>query len=284
MALFTNQATLTYNDVIVNSNVATGELRETLSMTKTAVRSTYGANDTITYVVSIVNSGTVPFTGLTLTDDLGGYAFGETTLYPLDYVAGSLRYYVNGTLQTTPTVTADPTLTVTGLSVPAGGNAILVYETTANQYAPLAAGDTINNTVTLTGAGLAAPLTATATVTTDNEPMLSISKSICPTVVTENDRVTYTFVIQNFGNRAVTAEDAAAIRDTFDPVLTDLTVTFNGTAWAADTDYTYDAATGLFATTAGNITVPAATFTQDAATGQVIVTPGYSTLTVTGTI
>ena len=284
MALFTNQATLTYNDIVINSNVATGELREALSLTKTAVQTTYGAGDTVTYVVSIVNTGTVPFTGLTLTDDLGGYSFGQTTLYPLTAVADSLRYYVNGVLQTTPTVTDTEPLVITGLNTPAGGNAILVYQAAVNPFAPLGAGDTIDNTVTLTGAGVCTPLTATATITAQTAPLLSISKSICPSVVFENDRVTYTFVIQNLGNRAVVATDNATITDIFDPVLTDLVVTFNGASWTEGMSYTYNVATGTFVTALGAITVPAATYTQDPVTGQVVVTPGYSTLTVTGTI
>ena len=72
--------------------------------------------------------------------------------------------------------------------------------------------------------------------------------------------------------------------DTFDPILSGLTVTFNGAAWAPTTNYTYNAATGAFATVAGQITVPAATYTQNAATGEWSTTPGVSTLTVTGTV
>ena len=49
-------------------------------------------------------------------------------------------------------------------------------------------------------------------------------------------------------------------------------------------NYSYNAATGTFATQEGQITVPAATFTQDATTGEWTVTPGAGTLTVTGTI
>ena len=50
------------------------------------------------------------------------------------------------------------------------------------------------------------------------------------------------------------------------------------------TQYTYDPATGLFATAAGQIPVPAATYTQDPVTGAYTMTPGIATLTVTGTI
>ena len=95
--------------------------------------------------------------------------------------------------------------------------------------------------------------------------------------------MTYTFDIQNTGNAPVTAEDAAIISDAFAPILRDLTVTYNGAAWAQGTAYTYDAA-GNFATATGKLLVPAAAYTQDAQTGAWIVTPGTSTLTVSGTI
>ena len=91
-------------------------------------------------------------------------------------------------------------------------------------------------------------------------------------------------LFQNSGNQAVVATDNAAITDTFDPILTALTVTFNGTAWTEGVQYTYDEATGLFTTNPGQITVPAATYTQDPVTGAYTVTPGIATLIVTGTI
>ena len=73
MARFTNQAQLRYGNAVTNSNVAVGEILEVLSATKTAVKTTYGQNDTVTYIISIVNSGATAFNGLTLTDDLGAY-------------------------------------------------------------------------------------------------------------------------------------------------------------------------------------------------------------------
>ena len=100
----------------------------------------------------------------------------------------------------------------------------------------------------------------------------------------DNDRVTYTFVIQNYGSLAVVATDNAAITDQFDPILTNLTVTFMGTPWIQGTQYNYNEATGLFTTVPGQILVPAATYTQDPTTGAYAVTPGTVTLTVVGTI
>ena len=61
-------------------------------------------------------------------------------------------------------------------------------------------------------------------------------------------------------------------------------VTLNGVPLAEGTGYTYNAATGTFATVPSIITVPAATVTQDPVTGAWVVTPGSAVLTVTGII
>ncbi len=283
MARFTNQAQLRYGNSVANSNIAVGEILEVLSATKTAVRSTYGQNDTITYIISIVNSGTTAFNNITLTDNLGAYAFDTTTVTPLTYVEGTVKYYVNGVVQTAPAVTAGPPLAITGINIPAGGNATIIYEAEVNQYAPLATNATITNTAVISGGGVT-PITVTETVTSENEPILIITKSVSPVPVTENGTLTYTFLIQNIGNAAADAATNVVVTDTFDPILTNLTATFNGTAWTAGTNYTYDETTGAFASVAGQITVPAATYAQDPTTGAWIVNPGVSTLVITGTV
>ena len=283
MATFFNQATLSYNGNVVNSNITSGEILEVLSMTKTAVSANYRAGGNVTYVISVVNSGTTPYNGLVLTDNLGAYIFGTETLTPLTYVDGSVRYFINGTPQPAPAVTAGPPLTVSGITVPAGGNVTLVYEADVNGFAPLGEQDSIVNEAVLSGGGITA-VTATETVTPNGAPLLSISKSVSPTVVAENGQITYTFIVQNQGNTPASATDNVIITDTFDPVLSDLTVTVNGAPIAENTGYTYNEATGEFATQPGVITVDAATYVQDAATGTVIITPGVTVVTVTGTV
>lgn len=283
MASFTNFATLSYNGGTTNSNIVTGEILEALTAVKTAVSANYSAGDRITYALSLVNTGTAAVTDYTVTDNLGGYTVGANTVYPLAYNAGTVRYYINGVLQTAPTVTAGPPLTVTGLTIPAGGSAVLIYETTATPVAPLATGSSITNTATITGGGLTTPITAQATVETANSADLTISKALSPTTVTENGQITYTFVISNTGNTEATATDNVVVTDTFDPILRNIAVTYNGTAWTEGTNYTYNAATGVFTTLAGQITVPAATFTQNT-DGTFTVTPGTATLVITGTI
>ena len=284
MAVFSNQATLTYNGVSTNSNVAYGEIVDVLSATKTPVESSYSQGETVTYTVALRNTGGNQLNNLTVTDNLGAYQFGTTTVYPLNYVANSVLYYVNGVLQAAPVVTAEQPLTITGINIPANGDAVIVYQAVANSFANPEVGGVITNTATVTGDGLSAPVVATANVDAATAALLSISKTITPNQVVDNDRVTYTFVIQNTGNEAVTATDDAVITDTFDPILSALTVTLNGVALVEGTDYTYNAATGLFQTANGTITVPAATYTVDPVTGEYTLTPGISTLIVTGTI
>ena len=275
---------MTYNGSSTNSNIAYGEILDVLVATKTSVEGSYTPGQIVTYVVTLRNTGTSALTGLTVTDDLGGYVFGGTTVYPLTYEPGSVAMFTNGVPQAAPAVTAGPPLAFSGITVPAGGDVVLVYQARANAYADPAPQGTIVNTVTVTGDGLSAPITASATVTAEVAPVLTISKSITPAQVVDNDRVTYTFVIQNSGNQAVVATDNAAITDTFDPILTALTVTFDGAAWTQGVQYNYNEATGLFTTVPGQILVPAATYVQDPVTGVYTATPGIATLVVTGTI
>lgn len=281
MATFTNVATLSYNGTVVNSNVTTGEIQQTLSATKYALSETYGPDSDITYIVNIVNNGSTAFTNLTLTDNLGAYAYETNTVYPLSYT-GDIRYFINGVLQTAPTVTAGPPLVITGINVPANSEAQIVYKARTTAYAPLDIESAITNNITVTGGGIAEPVTATETVNAVVGAILDIEKALSPIVVSENGQITYTFTITNKGNTAITQADNVVLRDVFNPILKGITVSYNGAA-LDDTKYTYDETTGVFETAQGAITVPAATFTTNT-DGTIAVTPGKTTVTVTGTL
>ncbi len=285
MPIYTNTASLTYNGATINSNAVQSEVTDVLSITKTASETSYRQGENVTYIVSVLNSGTAAYNGLTVTDNMGAYTSGTTTLYPLTYADGSLLYYINGTLQPTPTVTyANNVLTVSGINVPAGGNALIVYTTRANGAAPPDAGNSIVNTATLTGAGVTAPAAASASLLAENQPELSITKAVSPLTVTENGQLTFTFTIQNSGNTEAGTAEPIVVNDTINPVLSNITVDYNGTPWTANTNYTYNAATGAFATIPGQVTVPAATYTLDETTGEYVTTPGVASITVTGTV
>ena len=239
---FTNQATLFYNGNVINSNITTGQIVDTVAMEKIALTDTYRQNGKITYVVTIANTGTSDLTDLILSDNLGEYTIGEESYTPLTYVDGSILYFVNGVIQSAPVVTAP--LSITGFSVPANGNVTIMYETVANGYAPVGPDASITNTVSLSSEQKAYIATATETVELVQDAELSIMKSLSPENVEENGTLTYTFRIENRGTKPIELSDDVTVRDIFTPVLNNMSVTFNQAEWIEGINYTYDELTG----------------------------------------
>jgi uncharacterized repeat protein (TIGR01451 family) len=285
MATFYNQATLSYNGNVVNSNTTEAELLSGLEITKTAVTGTYEAGGSVVYAVTLSNMGGSAYTGLVLTDNLGAYDLpGGGVAVPMTYVDGSIIYYLNGVLQTAPTVVQAGDLQIIGINLPAGATATFIYEVQANEFAPIAAGSLITNTVSTDGGAGIGEISATAEVTVREAPLLTIAKAVCPAVISDNENLTYTIIVQNLGNTPIIATDGVIISDVFNPALTGITVTLDGAPLAEGTGYTYNAATGEFATLDGVVTVPAATYTADPTSGAISTTPGVAILTVTGTV
>ena len=284
MASFFNQATLVFGGRRSNSNVTESDIVDVLSLTKTAISQDYSSNGTITYAVSIVNSGTSAAQGINLTDTLGAYVLSGTTLYPLSYVDGSIRYFVNGVLQPTPSVTAGPPLVIENLTIPAESNVLIIYEARTNEFSPLAPGSTITNAISSSGGEPCLSLSGTATVPVREEAFPVITKCASDETVVCGGEISYTFILQNLGNTAVVGTDDLLVEDVFNPILDITSVTLDGTALVLGTGYSYDAGSGEFATLPGAITIPAASYTQDPETGIITTTPGVAVLTVTGTV
>ncbi len=129
----------------------------------------YTANDDVTYVISVVNTGAADLLGLTVSDDLGAYEYNAATLVPLTYVENSMRFYVNGAIQPAPAVTADPTLIINGIDVPAGGNAMLIYEVNVNEYAPISSGSSVVNNISIAGPGVGVAVETSETIPAYNK-------------------------------------------------------------------------------------------------------------------
>lgn len=282
MATFFNQASLSFNGQITNSNITEGEIIGALSIEKIALNTTYSASDTVAYLVTLQNSGTTALANVDVSDDLGAFALEGTTLVPLSYVDGSVMAFLNGVSTTAPVVTTGTNLVFNDITIPAGGTYTLLYQAVVNGQAPLGVGATITNTVV--ASGVAEQVSDSATITANSEAILSVAKAVCPPVITESGDLTYTFIIQNSGAAAIDAEDDVILTDTFNPILTGITVTSNGTVWTEGVEYTYNTLTGEFATLPGAITVDGATFTRNPVDGVITTTPGVNVITVSGTV
>lgn len=284
MATFQNQATLIFGSERINSNTTVGEIVDAVGITKTAVSVDYAVGDAVAYVISIENQGNTDLAGITVTDNLGAYTApnGDIAI-PLEYVPNTVKYYVNGELVDSPEVTFNGTLNFSDISVPAGGNAILVYEARVNGFAPLESGSEITNTATLSGGCLCNESEDSATVPVRETPELSITKTLEPDRVAGCSEITYSFIIQNTGNTPVVATDDLLVTDVFAPALSDITVTVDGAEIAEGIGYSYNGVTGSFATLPGALSVPAATY-ETLPDGTVTVTPGVTIVTVIGRI
>ena len=110
-----------------------------------------------------------------------------------------------------PTATPEPPLVITVPNVPANGSIMLVYEAEVTAYAPLGTNGSITNTANVTDGNL--EVSASETVSTDDRAVLTISKALCPAVVTGNGQITYTFVIENTGNTEASEAERIVLTD-----------------------------------------------------------------------
>ena len=286
----TNRASLSYtSNGVVNtalSNIASTVLQGPLNITKAVMESAYTGDDTLTYILTVENTGTAPLNNVTVTDDLGTYTFTEAggtaaALTPLSY-AGPSRYYINGVYsgELTPAVNAN-SLVYSIQSLPAQSNAMILADLSTNGFAPIEAGGSITNTATATADGITEPAEATAVLPAAERADVRIVKTMTPNPVVEGSPLTYTFTIYNYGNAPA---ENIVLTDTFDPApAAPLTIAVDGIA-LADAAGTYNGGTfTLPANGTAPVSIPAATVTR-APDGSVSVTPGVTEITVTGII
>ena len=286
--LITNQASVAYEyngqNASALSNVASATLTEPVTVEKVSIQSVYRYGDEIAYSVSFENSGSTALASVTVTDDLGTYtpAGGTTAVTPLTYVAPAILL-IDGVYSgaIVPTVTGS-SVTFTLPALAAGSRAQILYRAAINGYAPLAPNATITNTATLTAPGINTPVSDSNTITVDEYAQVTVTKSMSPANVVDGDALTYTFVINNYGNAAA---ENIVLQDTFDPAPQNITVQLNGVTQPG-TDYTYigGVLTYPVAGASQTLSLPAATITQDPTTGVVSIVPSSLTITVTGVL
>lgn len=293
---FQNIANVSYNygdgnTYTVQSNAITGEIVDSLSLLKMSINPSYCLSESMTYVITVKNSGDTAYNNLIVTDNLGSYTFNSRTVTPLDFTSGTSYLSLNdGDL--TPITPGEITANSISFTIPvldAGSTAKLFFATRVNEKARLQTGSTIVNISSLIQGGENAnvdafeEVTASTTATVSKCPRLEISKYMTPESLVAGGPVTYTFTVSNYGN---TKASNIQISDQFPveaaPSSID-SITVNGVSY---TDYTY--ADGVLsipgAGSSQPLSLPAATYTQDPSTGTVTAHASIMTVVVKGTV
>ena len=219
-------------------------LTPALAITKTATVSTTTPGSTVGYTITVADTGQTPYSGLTVTDSLGGVL--TDGIYDDNAIAssGSAGY-------------ASPTLIWTGDLTP-GTTATITYSITVNN--PDTGDKRLTNTVTsaATGSNCQAGSTdpaCTATVI-DLIPALTIVKTATVSTTTPGSTVGYTITVADTGQ---TPYAGAQVTDTLAGVLGDAAYNSDATASAGTVSYAS----------------PVLTWTGDLDTGDTV-TIGYS--------
>ncbi|WP_372968613.1 hypothetical protein [Microbacterium sp.] len=217
--------------------------------------------DTVTYTVTVTNTGDVDYTGAdpaSFTDDLSGVL--DDAVYNDDVSAGG-------------TVTGS-TLTWSG-PLAAGDSVTVTYSVTVDD--PITGDFSLLNVVTPTGPGGSCDDVCTTTTPLGS---FRIVKETEATTVVPGDVVTYTITVTNVGEAAYTAADPASFTDDLSAVLDDATyngdatsTTGTGVAYAAPVlSWSGELAVGAVVTVTYSVTVNSPA-TGDAGLSNTVVTP-----------
>ncbi|MCX5200195.1 GEVED domain-containing protein [Streptomyces sp. NBC_00237] len=194
--------------------------------------------DTLTYTVTVGNSGSAPFAGAQIRDSLAGMA-GVLSGAPSDLKA----VFADGTDAPAPVYDAGSTTLKWDGEVPAGASALVItYKVKLKD--PLPAGAKVKNTVVEDSAGSNCRTGSTdADCTVDlGTAALEIEKKVSPAKPLPGDTVTYTVTLKNSGavtyRGAKMTDDLAGVADdgTFQPgsVTGGATAGTNKVSWAGD--------------------------------------------------
>lgn len=286
--IITNRATVNYNSgsatAVAYSNTTSTVLNGRLSIIKTSLSSAYRIGEELTYIVTVTNNGNDVARNVNVIDDLGTFNENQNDITPLDYV-GMAQLFINGKFSSLLDATVGNDSVIFEIeSIPARGNAQIIYRTRVNEFACFSIGATVTNTA-CAEFDCSCPCEETAcdsfTVTVDEYADLRVTKTACPNPVACGERLGYTIDIYNYGN---TDADEIIITDVFDPALEDISVALNGETLLSDKYRYVGGVLTISRATGSDITVPAATCSRDAETSRINIIPGKATVAVSGII
>ena len=178
---------------------------------------------TVTYMVTVTNTGQTPYTGVSVTDPLSGVLDDAAFDDDASTSSGSVTY-------------ASPNLTWTGDLAP-GATATITFSVTVNN--PDTGNKSLTSTVTSAAAGNNCPAGGTdprcTTTVTVLIPALTITKTATASTTTPGSAVGYTITVADTGPTPYTA---VTVTDPLGGVLPDATYNNNAAATSGSVSYT----------------------------------------------
>ena len=209
----TNLATLTTNETVpLNDSIATTILRPNTTIGKAASKTLLIPGDVVTYTLTVLNSGIITATNVTVNDPLP--------------VVGYFTYVPNSTTLNGTTVSPDPvsgnTLNLNTGSLAPGATATVTFRMFVGPGVPFPGVTTHDNAATVSDTQtLGTRSSEVVTVSISTNPNLRVSKTIAPVgTLAPGNLVTYTISLSNIGSgnaNNVVVQDSIPTNMTYAP-------------------------------------------------------------------
>lgn len=285
-----NFASLTFeygsNKEEVLSNTAFATLQDSVNMSLSSVENSYSLNDTITYVLSIINNGNRNIKNIKISSDLASYTINsgiaEKIITPLSYTGVSKLYIGGKFFSDIEAEVLSDKIIFSVEEIPALSNVLIFYSTTVNKNADLSTGSFLKNTSSLTYDGMINNIESSDTIYVREKADVTLIKYMYPNSITSGEIITYNFILYNYGN--IEAKNVS-FSDTFSPAPLNLNVSVNSDALSSK-NYSYINGEIKIPCYGSDfsLSIPPAKFIQDTNNGAITTKPGSTIITITAKI
>ncbi len=285
-----NFASLTFeygsNKEEVLSNTAFATLQDSVNMSLSSVENSYSLNDTITYVLSIINNGNRNIKNIKISSDLASYTINsgiaEKIITPLSYTGVSKLYIGGKFFSDIEAEVLSDKIIFSVEEIPALSNVLIFYSTTVNKNAYLNTGSFLKNTSSLTYDGMINNIESSDTIYVREKADVTLIKYMYPNSITSGEIITYNFILYNYGN--IEAKNVS-FSDTFSPAPLNLNVSVNSDALSSK-NYSYINGEIKIPCYGSDfsLSIPPAKFIQDTNNGAITTKPGSTIITITAKI
>lgn len=270
----------------VLSNTAFATLQDSVNIDLSSVENSYSSNDTITYILSIINNSSRCIKNIKVSNDLASYTINsgisQKTITPLSY-EGTSKLYIGGKFFSDIEAEVLSDKIIFNLEeIPALSNALIFYSTRVNKNAELSTGSSLKSTSSLTYDGMINNIESSDTIYVKEKADVTLIKYMYPNSITSGEIITYNFILYNYGN--IEAKNVA-FSDTFSPAPLNLNVSVNSDALSSK-NYSYINGEIKIPSYGSDfsLSIPPANFIRDENNGAITTKPGSTIITITAKI